>query len=300
MSVPLPPPPPLDRTGLIQGVAAYLIWGLLPLFFLLLKDVGAVEVVASRILWSLLLLGAIVLVAGRLRQVRAGLANRRVVMALMVSAALIAGNWLVYIWAVQTGQVLASSLGYFLNPLCNVALGVVVLRERLTMLQGAAIALAGIGVAVLAVGATDGLWISLTLGISFAIYGLVRKMVAVEAIEGLTIETLLLTPFAIGYLAWLAATGTLAFGARLDISLLLVASGFLTAVPLLLFAASARRLPYTVVGLLQYIAPTMQFLLAVFWIGEPLTTAHLICFGCIWSGLALYVVSSLWSARRVG
>ncbi|WP_052134371.1 EamA family transporter RarD [Sphingomonas sp. 37zxx] len=297
MSAPKPAPA-LDRTGLIQGVTAYVIWGVLPLYFLLLKGVGSSEVVASRVIWSLVLLTGIVLVMRRRDKLLTALRDRRVMLALTASAALISVNWLVYIWAVQHQQVLAGSLGYFLNPLINVLLGVVVLRERLTRLQGLAVGIAGVGVAVLAAGAGEGLWISLTLAVSFALYGLVRKMVRVEAIEGLALETAILTPFALAYLGWLASTGALAFGDRSDVTILLVLTGIVTAVPLLLFSASARRLPYATVGLLQYIAPSLQFALAVLWLGERLTTAHIICFVCIWTGLVLYVGSSVWPRRR--
>ncbi|UUL84117.1 EamA family transporter RarD [Sphingomonas qomolangmaensis] len=290
--------PTIDRTGLIQGVAAYSIWGVLPLYFLLLEGVGSSEVVASRVIWSLVLLTIVVLAMRRGDKLLTALRDRRVMLALTASAALISVNWLVYIWAVQHQQVLAGSLGYFLNPLINVLLGVVVLRERLTRLQGLAVGIAAVGVAVLAAGAGEGLWISLTLAMSFALYGLVRKMVRVESIEGLALETAILTPFALAYLAWMASTHSLAFGDRTDVSILLVLTGIVTAVPLLLFAASARRLPYAMVGLLQYIAPTLQFALAVLWLGEPLTTAHIICFVCIWTGLALYVGSGFLPKRR--
>lgn len=298
MPAPLPKPAGLDRTGLWQGVAAYLIWGLLPLYFVALKRVGAGEVVASRIGFSLLFLAVVVTVSGRFAKLRAALVDRRIVLALIASALLISVNWLVYIWAVQNGQVLAGSLGYFLNPLINVLLGVVVLKERLTRIQGAAVALAAVGVAVLAAGAGQALWISLMLGVSFGLYGLMRKMVRVESLEGLTIETAILTPIAVGYLVWLSSHGGMAFGREATTTTLLVVAGVVTAVPLLLFAASARRLPYATVGLLQYIAPTLQFLLAVLVLGERLTVPHVICFACIWAGLALYVAGSVREVRR--
>lgn len=285
------------RTGLIQGIGAYFIWGLLPLYFLPLKSVGSGEIVADRIVWSLLLLIGIVLFARRMPRLRSAIADRRVMVMLLMSAMLIAANWLVYIWAIQHGHVLEASLGYFLNPLINVVLGVALLRERLTSAQAVAVALAAAGVLVLAMGAGDGLWISLTLGLSFGLYGLVRKVVRVESLEGLTIETALLSPFAIGYASWLASEGALEFGRTPGITTLLILSGIITAVPLLLFAASARRLRYSTIGLLQYLAPTLQFITAITIFGEPMTRAHTICFVLIWSGLALYVVSSLRPVR---
>lgn len=284
------------RIGLIQGVGAYASWGLLPLYFALVRRVGPLEVVAHRILWSLLLLAALLTVARRWGRVAEAVGNRRAMAMLAASAALISGNWLIYIWAVQQHHVLEGSLGYFLNPLLNVALGVALLRERLSRVQAAAVALAALGVLVLAVGALGGLWISLSLALTFALYGLVRKLAPVEALEGLSIETALLAPFAIGYLAF-AGPG-LAFGSTAGISTLLALSGIVTAIPLLLFAAAARRLRYSTLGLLQYLAPTLQFLCAVVVLGEHLTTAHMACFALIWSGLALYVGEGLVKGRR--
>ncbi|TKD52079.1 EamA family transporter RarD [Sphingomonas baiyangensis] len=279
-------------------MAAYGIWGMLPLFFLPLAAASAGEVVASRILWSLALLLAILGLRARFGRLRAAFADRRALVMLAASATCIAINWLIYIWAVQHGQVLAASLGYFLNPLVNVALGMIVLKERLSRVQAAAVGLAAIGVLVLAVQAAGALWISLGLAFSFAFYGLIRKLVAVESLEGLTVETILLTPPSIAWLAWLGAGGALAFGTTDIVTLFLILSGVVTAVPLLLFAAAARRLPYSMLGLLQYLAPTLQFLLAVLVLGETMTTAHIVCFACIWSGLLLYVAGNLGELRR--
>ncbi len=286
------------RLGLIQGVSAFLVWGFLPLFFHLLRAATPGEIVAQRILWSVLLLGAVALATGRVRRIAGFLRHGRSMMILTGSAVMIAINWIVYVWAVNSGHVLASSLGYFLNPMVNVAMGVVLLRERMSRAQMIAVALAAIGVAVLAARSLDGLWISLTLALSFGTYGLLRKIAPVEAMEGLAIETLLLAPIAGAYLAWLSTHGGLRFGEGVGVSLLLVISGALTATPLLLFAAAARKLPYATVGLLQYIAPTIQFLLAVTFFDEPFTRAHLICFACIWTGLAIYAADGLRGQRR--
>lgn len=289
----------LDRRGLGFGLGAYLIWGFLPLYFLLLAGVTAGEIVADRVVWSLVLLIGILAVAGRFGKLLAVLRNPRTLGLLTISAALISVNWLIYIWAVQNGHVLAASLGYFLNPLVNVVLGVVVLGERLKRTQMAAVALAAAGVAVLASGAGTGLWISLSLAFSFGLYGLVRKVAPVESLEGLTVETALLTPFALAYMAWLASNDALIFGDAPGLTALLVLAGAVTAVPLLLFAGAARRLPYSTLGLLQYLAPTLQFLLAITVFGESMTTAHIVCFALIWSGLALYVLSSVRKPRPV-
>ncbi len=291
-------PERIDRTGLIQALGAYGIWGVLPIFFFMLKGVGAGEVVAGRVLWSLGLLAIVILALGRMPAILAALRNRRAMGLLAASAALISVNWLVYIWAVQNGHVLEGSLGYFLNPLVNVLLGVVLLREKLGRAQIVAVGLAGIGVAVLAVGAGQGIWISLTLAFSFGFYGLVRKVAPVGALEGLTLETAILAPFGLAYLYWLSTHGGLEFGNEAVATTLLVLSGVVTAVPLLLFAGAARRLPYSTLGLLQYLAPTMQFVLAITYFGERVTTAHLICFALIWTGLAIYAADGLLAARR--
>ncbi len=200
-----PPPAPerLDRSGLIQGLGAYGIWGVLPLFFWLLKDVDAAEVVAERVLWSLVLLAIVIVALRRGAAIVAAFRSPRVMALLAVSATLISVNWLIYIWAIQHGHVLEGSLGYFLNPLVNVVVGVVLLREKLGRAQQIAVVLAGIGVAVLALGAGQGIWISLVLAFSFGFYGLVRKIVPVGALEGLTLETAIIAPFGMAYLFWL-------------------------------------------------------------------------------------------------
>lgn len=287
------------RAGLFYGLSAYLIWGFLPVFFKQLGSVSAGEVVAQRILWSLVLLAALIGFGRRWPHMRKALGDPVAMRFLTLSATLIAANWLVYIWAVLNHHVLASSLGYFLNPLVNVALGVIFLKERLGRVQMAAVALAAAGVLVLAAGAGSGLWISLTLAFTFGIYGLLRKMAPVESIEGLSIETMILSPFALGWVIWLAGEDKAAFGSGTTVTLLLVISGVVTAVPLLLFAAAARRMAYATLGLLQYIAPTIVFLLAVFVYGEPLTFSHILCFTLIWTGLAVYTAGMVIGMRRV-
>lgn len=293
MNAPAPP----TRAGLLYGLGAYLIWGFLPAFFKLLESVTAGEIVAQRIVWSLAFLAVLVLVARRWSGICAALRDRSALLLLSATAALIAVNWLVYVWAVNNGHILAASLGYFLNPLVNVAMGVLLLKERLGRIEIAAVALAAIGVAILAASAGEALWISLSLAFSFATYGLLRKIATVDALDGLAVETLILAPFALGWIVWLSSGETLAFSEEFGISLLLIAGGALTAIPLLLFAAAARRMDYSRLGLLQYLAPTIQFLLGVFAYGEPLTTAHLICFCFIWAGLAVYGYGTWRQAR---
>jgi chloramphenicol-sensitive protein RarD len=284
------------RRGIALGLGAYLCWGVLPLYFKLLGHVPATEIVAQRVIWSVLLLGMLIVAAGRATKLRAALADRRALGLLLASATLIGANWLLYIWAINAHHVLETSLGYFLNPLVNVVMGVVLLKERLTRAQAIAVALAGLGVSILAVGAS-GLWISLGLAGTFATYGLLRKIAPVESLEGLAIETVLLSPVALVYLWMLGGAGTLAFGTDAGTSALLAFGGVVTCVPLLLFAAAARLLPYSTLGLLQYLAPTLQFLFAILVFREPLSAAHLACFALIWSGLAIYAADGLRRAR---
>ena len=281
------------RQGVLFGLAAYLSWGFLPVYFKHLDGALPTEVVAQRVLWSVLLLAALIAGTRRWSHLRAAIANPQALKILTASALLIGANWLIYIWAIGAKHVLETSLGYFLNPLVNVVMGVVLLKERLTRAQTIAVALAAAGVSVLAVGASSGLWISLALAGTFATYGLLRKIAPVESLEGLTVETILLAPVAALYLGWLATRGDLAFGGDAQLTWLLAFSGIVTATPLLLFAAAARRLRYSTLGLLQYLAPTIQFLLAVFAYGEPLTTAHIACFVLIWSGLAVFAADGL-------
>jgi len=276
-----------------MGLGAYALWGVLPLYFKALIHVGATEIVAHRILWSLIFLGALATLWKKWPLIRAALANRRVALTLLLTAMLIGINWLVYIYAVVSGHVLEGSLGYYLNPLVNVLLGVFLLKEKLSGLQKAAVLLAGGGVAILAMGAGGAIWISLTLAASFAVYGFLRKVAPVESLEGLWIETLFLAPLALGWLLWLGHGGDSAFLHSRLTDLLLVLGGAITAIPLLLFTSAAKRLPYSTLGFLQYVAPSLQFLLAVLVFGEPLTIAHIVCFAAIWVALAIFVGEGL-------
>jgi chloramphenicol-sensitive protein RarD len=285
--------------GVILGVSAYVSWGVLPLYLRLLRHVPAVQLLSHRILWSVLMLAGVALIFRRVRIIVTA-ATWRTLLLLTASACLIAVNWLVYIWAVQNGHVLDASLGYFINPLVNVALGVAVLGERVRRIQGAAIGLAAAGVAIMAVSNGGSIWISLTLAFSFAFYGLIRKVAAIDALGGLLIETLLLAPVALGVLLVAHGAGEGAFGQERATDLLLIVAGAVTAGPLLLFAAAARRMPYTALGLLQYIAPTLQFLLALFVFGEHLRPHDLAAFALIWAGLAIYATDSIRASRMTG
>lgn len=289
--------PARTRAGLLMGLGAYTLWGVLPLYFKAMANVRATEIVAHRILWSLIFLGALATLWKRWPAIRTALATRRVVLTLLLTATLIGVNWLVYIYAVMSGHVLEGSLGYYLNPLVNVLLGVFLLKERLSMAQKGAVLLAAVGVGILALGAGGAIWISLTLAASFAVYGFLRKVAPVDSLEGLWIETLFLAPLALSWVLWLTQAGTSAFLHSRTTDLLLILGGALTAIPLLLFTAAAKRLPYSTLGFLQYVAPSLQFLLAVLVFDEPLTTAHIVCFGAIWVALAIFVTEGVRGAR---
>jgi chloramphenicol-sensitive protein RarD len=284
------------RRGLLFGLAAYGLWGVLPVYFKALGDVPAMDIVAHRILWSLPFLAVLLTWAAGWREVRQALSGRTLGL-LMLTALLIAVNWLLYVYAVLSGHILAGSLGYYLNPLMNVLLGRIVLKERLAALQWAAVVIAGAGISALAIGAAGQLWISLTLCVSFASYGLLRKIAPVDAVAGLAIETLLLFPFAAAWLAVGLISGAPSFGSTTAQTALLVLAGVVSTIPLLMFTLAARRLRYSTLGMLQFIAPTLQFLIAVLLYGEAFTTAHAIAFGSIWVALALYVLALAQQAR---
>ena len=289
---------PEARKGFLFGAGAYTLWGVLPIYFKQLTAIPSVSIVAHRVLWSVPFLLALLIFGRKLGDLHAALTNRRTLAWLALTASLIAINWLLYIYAVVSGHILAGSLGYYLNPLANVLLGRFILNERLSPLQWTALAIAAAGVSAMAVGALSQLWISLTLAVSFASYGLLRKLAPVDSVTGLTVETLLLLPLAIGWLAWRSLAGEPLFGTDGTTTFFLVMAGAATAVPLILFTAAARLIPYSTLGMLQFLAPTLQFLCAVFLYDEPFGTAHAIAFGAIWTALALYVTALVREARR--
>ena len=285
------------RIGLIFGLFAYALWGVLPIYFKQLAGISPVDIVAHRVVWSLLFLVVLLAMTRGWSQVRSGLRNRKTMVLLLVTSLLIAGNWLLYVYAVTSGHILAGSLGYYLNPLMNILLGRFILKERLTRLQWTAVGIAAVGVSVLAAGAGTTLWISLTLCVTFATYGLLRKIVAVDAVAGLSIETAILFPVAVAWLVFSASAGHAVFGSNKTEGWLLVLSGVASTTPLLLFTSAARRLRYSTLGMLQFVAPTLQFLIAVLVYNEEFTRAHAIAFAAIWSALALYVTSLLHDLR---
>jgi len=292
-----PAPPDRPRSGIPHALGAYGIWGFLPLYLILVREVPPFEFVGWRIIWTLPLCLLIVAARRQWPDVRAALADRRSVLVLTGSATLIAVNWLVYVWAIQRGHVYAASLGYYINPLVNVLLGTVLLGERLNRRQWAAVAIAAIGVAILLAGALTTLWISLTLAVSFGTYGLLRKQVAVGSLPGLTIESaILLLPAAGIVLFYALAPAGPAFGQELGMSLAIVLGGVVTAVPLLLFAIAARRMDYSILGFFQFIAPTIVFLLGLTVFALPLQPVQLASFVLIWIALAIFVWDML--ARR--
>lgn len=292
------PPAGSNQGGLPFALGAYLIWGFVPLFFKLLSSVPPAEVLAQRIVWSLPLCFLIMAFRRQIGEYLAALSDWRVLRLLLVSSVLIALNWLVYIYSIFTDHVLAASLGYYLNPLVNVMLGMIFLGERLSRLQALAVVIAGIGVAILLAGALDTLWISLTLAFSFGTYGLIRKIVPVGSLPGLAIETTLLLPLAVTGAAYYIGLGDgRGFGSEAGISWLLAAGGVVTAVPLLLFATAARRMSYAALGFVQYLAPSIAFLLSLFVFHEPLKPAQLVCFLLIWVSIAVFSFD-MWRKMR--
>ena len=286
--------------GIVYAALAYICWGLFPLYFVQLAAVPAVEVVAHRVWWSLVFLLALLGVRRQWAWLGPVLRQPRVLLAFSASALLLAANWGVYIWAVTHGHVLDASLGYFITPLVNVLLGTTVLHERPRPAQWAALSLAAVGVVWLTLQSGQPPWIALVLAVSFGTYGLLRKIAVLGALEGLTLETLLLAPAASIALAWWWMQGTASFpSGEWTPDGLLVGVGPVTAVPLLLFAAGARRITLTTLGLLQYLGPTIQFGLGVWLFREPFTAQRMVGFGFIWGALLLYSVDGWRVSRRV-
>lgn len=282
------------RAGLLYGLGAFLFWGFAPLYFKAVGHVPALELLGHRVVW------AVIILAGFVWWQRAWLKlERRAWAMLFVSATLIAVNWLVFIIAVHSDRLLEATLGYYINPLVNIVLGMLFLGERMRPFQWVAVILAAFGTAWMT-WAQGGLpWITLVLAFSFGFYGLVRKTIRVEALQGLFIETLLLAPFAYAGLIWVGMQGTGSFlSAGVGNDLLLMAAGVVTTLPLYWFTQAARRLPLTTIGFMQYLGPTIAFLIAVFVFREPFGTGKLVAFICIWSAVALYMGGAVWVRRK--
>jgi chloramphenicol-sensitive protein RarD len=295
--------PENTRTGIIAGISAYVIWGLVPIFFKQIVEIPAVEIIAHRVVWAMLLMTALIGFGrgfGRgfgdaLRIARQPAQLARIALA----SALVITNWLTFVWGVNNGHIVETSLGYFILPLLNVALGVLVLKERMRPLQWLAVLCAAVGVAIEATRAGGLPWIALVLAGTFGIYGLLRKQLPLDAASGLFLETVCMTPLALGWLGWLAYSGQSHFGGSGALSasdLYLIATGPVTAIPLLLFAIAARRLPLSMMAFLQYLAPTIAFLIGVLVYHETLDTQRMLSLAAIWTGLAVYSVDLLKTA----
>ena len=285
--------------GTLYAALAFFCWGLFPLYFHAIGDVPSLEILAHRMLWSLLFLAIVLTARSQWGWLPKVLRQPRVLGSFVASSVLLMSNWFVYIWSINNGHVLDASLGYFINPLINVLLGLLVLKEKLRRGQWIAIGLAACGVVWLTWQAGQLPWIALILGATFGGYGLLRKIAALAALEGLALETLILFPAALLYVVWLSMHGQNTFlnTPHDSTRCLLVAAGPVTAIPLLLFAAGARRIPLSVLGLLQYMAPTMVALLGVWFFNETFSAARMVGFGIIWTALVLYVIEGWWSSR---
>lgn len=296
------PVPALSRNGLVLGTSAYLLWGLLPLYFPLLAPAGPVEIIAHRVIWSLVFCLLVLAVTGALGTLRTVVRSRRTLLVLAGAGVLIATNWLVYVHGVLTGHTVDAALGYYINPLVTVVLAVVALGERLRRAQWLAVGLGSMAVVVITVGVGRLPWIALVLAGSFGAYGLLKNRVGrtVGALTSLTVETAAMTPLALAYLWWLSTAGSLSFSAEGPAHMAaLAALGVVTAVPLLLFGGAARRLPLSVVGLLQYLAPTLQFLVALLVFGEEMPAARWAGFALVWLALVVLTVDGLHAGRMM-
>jgi len=287
------------KKGIWAGISAYVLWGLFPLYWKLLIDVPALEILTHRMVWSLLFVVALLAWRWDWAWVKPTLSNRRLVLTYTLAALLLSANWGLYIWGVNTGHIVETSLGYFINPLVNVMFGVLFLHEHLRRGQAVAVGLAAIGVTYLAFQYGQLPWIALALAFTFGFYALIKKKASLSALRSMSLETLVMFLPAAGYLISLEAAGTAAFvHAGLPTTLLLLLGGAVTAIPLLLFGIAARRVPLSMIGFMQYIAPTLQFLIGVLIFREPFPPARLVGFAIIWLALAIYSVESLWQARR--
>mgnify|MGYP001815934349 FL=1 len=285
------------RAGVGYGLLAYTMWGLFPIYFVWTASVAPLEVLGHRILWAVPFGALIISLRGQWRQVSSALVDRSKLSWLALAAASITVNWLTYIWAIQQERIFETSLGYYINPLIYVAVGVLFFGERLRRLQGVAVGLAAVGVLILTLSGGAFPWVALVLGTSFTMYGVIRKQVVIGAMPGLFIETLMLLPFAMLWISWLVSQGGAAITAGdSSLSLLLILGGPMTVLPLMFFALAARRLPLTIIGFMQFLAPSVQFMIGVYY-GEPLTVPHIVCFSCIWAAVIAFSFDALRRGR---
>ncbi|HXF84295.1 MAG TPA: EamA family transporter RarD [Anaerolineales bacterium] len=284
--------------GILNGIAAYALWGFFPVYWKLLHQVPALQLLGHRIGWSFILLTIYLLFTRQWHEFRSAAFRPRTIGIYSIAGVLLSFNWLIYVWGVNAGFIVETSLGYFINPLLSVLLGVVFLRERLRTLQWVPVALAALGVIYLTVAYGRLPWIALSLAFTFGLYGFVKKLSPLGSLYGLTLETGIVFPVALTYLAFVGFNGSGAFmrnGVLVD--LLLIGAGVVTTIPLLLFASAAKQIPLTIVGLLQYIAPTLQFLIGVLVYKEPFDTARLIGFGLVWAALLIFAIESYLANR---
>jgi chloramphenicol-sensitive protein RarD len=284
--------------GILSGIGAYVLWGFFPIYWKYLHDVPALQVIGHRIGWSFLLLMLVILVSGQWKEFRSAISQPRVIGIYSIAAVLLSVNWLVYVWGVNAGFIVETSLGYFINPLLSVLLGVIFLRERLRPAQWIPVSIAAIGVIYLTTVYGRLPWIALSLAFSFGFYGLVKKLAPLGSLHGLTLETGIVFPAALVYLLIVEANGSGAFlhdSSLIDI--FLIGAGVVTTIPLLMFASAAKQIPLTVVGLLQYIAPTLQFLIGIFIYKEPFDRSHFVGFGIVWVALVIFWVENYLSHR---
>ena len=288
-----------QNKGIYFALAAFLMWGIAPLYFKAVAEVSALEILAHRIIWSVAFMLLFLMFTGRLKQLTEYKNSPRTLLILGLTAVIISVNWLVFIWATAQGRLTEATLGYFINPLISIVFGLLFFSEQLRRLQWLAVAIATIAVAYQIILLGELPWVAMTLAISFALYGALRKKIVVDSITGLLIETLWLSPLALGYMIWLYSQSELQLlSADLQIQLLLLAAGIVTSLPLIAFASGARRLSLTTIGLIQYIAPSLAFLIAVFYFNEPMNQERLVTFVLIWIALAIFSVEGILVQRR--
>lgn len=286
------------RLGIFYGLGAYLLWGVLPIYWKLLQHVEAMEILASRFLWSAVFVFLLLLATGKLnifmQETKAIFSTKKKACCMVLAAIMISFNWGIFIWAVEAGRIVETSMGYYISPLMNVLFGVVFLRERLAKLQIAAVSCAAVGIGVIIVHNGGLPWVALTLPLTFAFYGLLKKIIVAQPMTSILLETLLISPLAAGYLYYLSINeGTVYQSCDMNTLLLLAGAGAVTATPMLLFTACARKLPLNIVGFLQYISPSISLTIGVLIYDEPFTGTTAAAFGCIWAGLALFILSQI-------
>lgn len=295
-----------ERSGMVYAAVSYIFWGVLPIYWKWLNEISANEILANRILWSFVFMLLILMVTGQWRGLFKTIGflkqNPKVLASLVIASLLVTGNWFIYIWAVNSDQIVEASLGYYINPLISILLGVFILRERLTGAQILSFLIAAAGVGILTFSYGKFPWVALSLALTFGLYGLAKKLIKVESAIGLTLETMTVTPLAVIYLIYLSTQGKLAlFHTSASNEMLLMGAGVVTSIPLLFFAKGAQKIPLYILGFLQYIAPTFMLILGVFFYNEPFSIVQMWAFICIWTAVIITSLSNLkWFQTRAG